>query len=144
MSFSYTFQTRWADMDPNQHLRHTAYNDYAAQVRVNLFTDFDLPISTLMEMGIGPVLFREDTRFVREVRLNEKIKVTCSLAGMKQNGVQWHFFHQFYKEDGKVAATIRVEGAWLDLHRRKLKAPPADLLKIMKDKMPRSKDFKWL
>jgi len=52
---SYTFQTRWADMDPNGHLRHTAYNDYAAQVRINFLNEFDLPIHKLLQMGIGPI-----------------------------------------------------------------------------------------
>lgn len=31
------FQVIWADMDPNRHMRHTAYNDYAAQLRVSFF-----------------------------------------------------------------------------------------------------------
>ena len=29
MTFSKNFEPIWADMDPNQHMRHTAYNNYA-------------------------------------------------------------------------------------------------------------------
>jgi acyl-CoA thioester hydrolase len=34
MKFQITFNTKWSDFDPNRHMRHTAYNDYAAEVRV--------------------------------------------------------------------------------------------------------------
>ena len=35
--------------------------------------------------------------------------------------------HTLYKADGRVAATVTVDGAWLDLDRRKLAVPPPDL-----------------
>ena len=38
MSFQVTFATKWSDFDPNRHMRHTAYNEYAAEVRVRYFT----------------------------------------------------------------------------------------------------------
>jgi len=140
----YTFQTRWADMDPNGHLRHTAYNDYAAQVRINFLDEFDLPIHKLLQMGIGPILFREDTRFFKEIRLNESITINCRLMAMKKDGVRWHFFHEFFKKDDELAATILVEGAWLDLAKRKLGTLPKDMVESMKEKMPRTEDFHWL
>lgn len=28
------FEVKWADLDPNRHMRHSAYNDYAAHMRV--------------------------------------------------------------------------------------------------------------
>lgn len=144
MGKSYTFQTRWADMDPNQHLRHTAFNDYAVQVRINLFDEYDLSIHKLLQMGIGPVLFREDARFLKEVRLNEFITVNCQLSAMKKNGIRWHFFHEFYKKDKELAATVKVEGAWLDLSKRKLTVPPPEVFEVMEKEMPRTKDFYWL
>ena len=36
--------------------------------------------------------------------------------------------HTIYKADGRVAATVTVDGAWLDLDRRKLTVPPAELV----------------
>ena len=29
------FDVRWADLDPNQHVRHTAYADYGTHVRMS-------------------------------------------------------------------------------------------------------------
>ncbi|MEJ7660540.1 MAG: hypothetical protein WKG07_13460 [Hymenobacter sp.] len=39
--------------------------------------------------------------------------------------------HTIYKADGRVAATVEVDGAWLDLDRRKLTAPPAELAQAL-------------
>jgi len=33
MSFKVTFASKWSDFDPNRHMRHTANNVYAAEVR---------------------------------------------------------------------------------------------------------------
>ncbi len=131
-------------MDPNQHLRHSAYNDYAAQVRVNSFSDYKLSISRLLQLGIGPILFREDTHFLKEIRLSEEIQIDCRLTAMKESGVRWHILHEFFKADDTLAATILVEGAWLDLSKRKLAAVPDELLEVMKDQFPRTDDFIWL
>lgn len=131
-------------MDPNKHLRHTAYNDYAAQVRVNFFSEFDMSISNLLDQNIGPVIFREDTHFLKEVGLNESIKVDCCLAAMSRDAKKWHFFHQIFNDNRLIAATIKVEGAWLDLKKRRLASPPAKIGDIMTKEMPRTKDFFWL
>jgi acyl-CoA thioester hydrolase len=60
MTYKVTFKTRWADFDPNNHMRHTAYNDYAAETRVRFFNDNDLSLSALNKQDIGPVLFSEN------------------------------------------------------------------------------------
>ena len=66
---TYTFRVRWADLDPNGHMRHTAYNDYCAQARLMYFEDISMPFDKLIKMGVGPILFREDTRFFKETFL---------------------------------------------------------------------------
>ena len=53
------FDVRWADIDANSHMRHSAYYDYAAHLRVQLLKSIGMDIMTLSKLGIGPVLFRE-------------------------------------------------------------------------------------
>ena len=45
--------------------------------------------------------------------------------------------------DGKLAARITSEGGWLDLAKRKLIAPPEDLLKALQA-MPPAAEFERL
>ena len=61
MSFKVTFLTKWADFDPNRHMRHTAYNDYASEVRVRYFREQNFSIEDFTKHNIGPILFTEET-----------------------------------------------------------------------------------
>jgi len=136
-----TYETLWADMDPNRHMRHTAYNDYAAQVRVSFMAEHGLGIDMMEKLHIGPVLFREETRFLKEVRIGETIRVDVRLAGMSTDGERWKMVHQVFKQNGKIAALITVEGAWINMLSRKLTPPPDDILKYF-DELDRTNDYK--
>ena len=48
--------------------------------------------------------------------------------------------HDVVRSDGKTAATVRVEGGWLDLATRKLVAPPEEIRGLL-DRLPRTDDF---
>lgn len=128
MTYSKTFTVRWADMDPNVHMRHSAYTDYAAQVRLDFLADQGFPMHRFAELGLGPILFREDTRFLKEIHLSETIRVTAELGGLSADGSRWRIIHTIYKADGREAAVVAVDGAWLDLKLRKLTVPPAELI----------------
>ncbi len=136
-----TYETLWADMDPNRHMRHTAYNDYAAQVRVAFMAENGMGLDTMEKLHIGPVLFREETRFLKEVRMGETIKVDMCLAGMSKDGERWKMVHHVYKQNDKLAAIITVEGAWIDMITRKLTPPPADLL-VCFDNLEKTDDYR--
>ncbi|MCC2545223.1 thioesterase family protein [Hymenobacter sp. BT175] len=131
MEYSKTFTVRWADLDPNVHMRHSAYTDYAAQVRLEFLADHGLPMKRLAELALGPILFREDTRFLKEIGISEAIRVTGELGGLNEDGSRWRIIHTIYKQDGRVAATVTVDGAWLDLRTRKLTVPPAEAVEAM-------------
>ena len=141
--FIQTLQTRWADMDPSGHMRHSAYNDYAAHSRVGLFSDRGFPMNKLLSLGIGPVLFHEATDFLRELKLLETFTVDCELKAMRKNGKIWMIQHHFKKESGDISAIVNVRGGWLDLKQRKIVAPPEGLLSAT-EAFPRADDFEWL
>ena len=122
-----TYRTRWADMDPNGHMRHSAYADYAADQRVVLLASWGYGVARFAQLRLGPILFREETRFVKEVGIGEEIRVDGRLASVADDGSRWTIVHTLYKADGRVAATVTVDGAWLDLDRRKLTVPPPEL-----------------
>ena len=69
MSFKVRFVTRWADFDPNNHMRHSAYADYAAEARVRLFNENGLSLIQFNKLAIGPVLFKESTNFRRDLQV---------------------------------------------------------------------------
>lgn len=142
-AYTKQFHVRWADCDFNGHMRHSAFNDYGAHLRVSMFTDFGLPIEKLMSEEMGPVLFREETKFYKELRLNQAFKVDCEIISMRRNGKIWSMHHHFYTADNHLAAEITVDGAWMSLIKRKVVTPPAEYVEFIY-KFPRSKEFVWL
>src|SRR5690606_21030279 len=113
---------------------------YAAQVRVSFFTDHGFPIDEFVKLQIGPILFREETQFLKEVGMNEIITIDIAISGMREDGSRWKIVHQIFKANREKAAIITVEGAWMDLIRRKLVAPP-ETLQHMISKLPKTENF---
>ena len=141
MSFQVTFATKWSDFDPNRHMRHTAYNDYAAEVRVRYFAKYNFSIHEFTKHNLGPILFTEETSFRKEIHLGENITVNLKLQGLSKNNERWKIIHEVFNEAGKLSAVIKVYGAWIDLEKRKLTVPPEET-QAMFDFAEKSDDFK--
>lgn len=141
--YARAFHVRWADCDFNGHMRHSAFNDYAAHIRVSMFTEYGLPIDRLMSMRLGPILFREETKFFKELRLNEPFTVDCEVTSMRHNGKIWAMRHGFYNDQQILSAELIVEGSWIDLDKRKTATPSKEIFSLL-DTFPRSDDFAWL
>jgi acyl-CoA thioester hydrolase len=133
MDSSLTYHVRWAEMDPNGHMRHSAYADFAADQRVAFLGQKGFDLRKFAELRLGPILFREETKFLKEVHLGEAIRVDGRVASLSEDGSRWTIVHTLYKADGRVAATVTVDGAWLDLDKRKLRLPPPELADIMRE-----------
>lgn len=141
MNFEVNFKTKWSDFDPNRHMRHTAYNDYAAEVRVRFFQEHGLSINEFAKLNIGPILFKEETSFLKEIHIGENITVKMELEGVSKGIERWRFNHQIFNQEGKLSAEIKVYGAWIDLLKRKLTVPPAEFVKIFED-LQKTSNFK--
>ena len=107
-------------------MRHTAYNDYAAEVRVRYFAKNNFSIDEFTRHNLGPILFKEETSFRKEIHLGENITVNLKLQGLSENNERWKLIHEVYNEAGKLSAIIKVYGAWIDLTKRKLRIPPVE------------------
>jgi acyl-CoA thioester hydrolase len=134
-------QVIWAQVDANRHLRHSAYADFAAQARLIMLEKVGLPASLLEELMIGPILFREELIYLREVRLNDVVRVSCELMRSRTDGSRWSIRHELFRSDNVKAALVSVDGAWIDLKHRKLTALPTNLAERFM-RIPRSQDFR--
>jgi acyl-CoA thioester hydrolase len=134
------YEIRWVDLDPNGHMRHSAYLDYGAQIRLGFLAEHGLDMARMAKLGIGPVLFREEIRYTAEIRGGENIRVALELTGVSRNRRHWRMRHRILKVDGKEAAVIEVQGAWLDLRARRITEPPEEVMAMVED-MPRAADF---
>lgn len=136
-------QIRWSDIDANRHLRHSVYYDYAAAMRVTFLTNGGLNSEKMEAFQIGPVLFREEALFKREVRLEDEITIDVEIVKTMPDFSRWSLRHNITKKDGTLAAVINIDGAWIDLQKRKLAIPNEFIQKIF-ETFPKAPDFEWI
>jgi acyl-CoA thioester hydrolase len=140
MNVFFEGQVLWAQLDVNQHMRHSAYADFAAQARLNMLESIGLKLTKLFEFKIGPVLFKEELIYLREIGINEHITVTCEIIKSRPDGSRWSIRHELYRSDGVKASVITVDGAWMDTTKRKLTVLPPELSQLF-IKAPKSSDY---
>ena len=143
MTFELEFNTKWSDFDPNRHMRHTAYNDYAAEARIRYFAHAGHPVDELAKDHIGPILFEEFTSFKKEIQTGQSVTVNCKLLGLSEDKRKWKIRHEILNSNGQLSAVIEVFGAWIDLEKRKLRTLP-ESYKDLLDGMDKTEDFKVL
>ena len=139
-TFSKQLSFRWSDLDPNFHLRHSAYYDFGAQHRVELLEQLGLTLLVMQKEHIGPILFREECVFRREIKLSDVIIMKTKMAKMKADASRWSIIHEFYKEE-VLCAVITVDGAWMDTKLRKLATPTPQIVVDTLTAFPKSDDF---
>ena len=141
-AFKQEFHVRWSDLDPNMHMRHTAYADLCAATRFNFLNSLGFTMKKFAEIKIGPIIFNENINYLAEVLPGDKVTVNVRMAGVSKDGRKWEMFHEIFRNtDNKLAATLSIKGAWFDIAKRKVTFPPADLEKTI-DSLPKTDDFK--
>jgi acyl-CoA thioester hydrolase len=141
-AFNQRIGLRWADLDPNGHVRHSVYYDWGAMARIAYLEGHGVGLAWMAGNAIGPILFREEARFLREVRFGDQLDIDVQLAAASADGRKWRMRHRIVR-GADVVATIEVDGAWLDLRARKIVAPPGDLVAAFAD-ITRTEDFSVL
>lgn len=142
-AFTTVCEVRWADLDPLGHARHTAFMDWATHSRIVAFATQGITTGRFQELGVGPVIFREEADYLREVSGEDRITVSFEfIAG----SIDWKHFrirHLLTRQDGVHCATVVVRGAWLNLGARKVVVPPEPIARACAA-LPRSADFEVL
>lgn len=132
---------RWADIDANHHVRHSAYYDFGAQHRIDILTQLGLSLEIMKDAGIGPVLFREECVFKREIMLTDIITISTTLLKLKKDGSRFSIRHELIRADQTLCAIITVDGAWIDIARRKLVSPIPAVVTNVFSSFPKAEDF---
>lgn len=134
--FTKEIQVRWSDVDQNRHVRHSAYYDYCAFTRISFITSTGFDASKLEAEAIGPILFKEECTFLREIKPDDVVTVNIKKGEMAPDGSKWTIHHEIFNGAGVKAAHVTVYGAWMDLHKRKLTAPPKEIAEGFNQLLP--------
>ena len=140
-NFIKNIEVRWSDLDPNFHVLHSKYYDFGAYCRMAFLVENGLSPATMLEFKIGPILFREECIFKREIFFGEKVTVNVKVDKVTADFGRWTMVHEIYKNDETLAAIITADGAWLNTSIRKLTVPPAVVISLF-EIAPKTRSFK--
>ena len=140
-NFIKNIEVRWSDLDPNFHVLHSKYYDFGAYCRMAFLVENGLSPSIMVEHKIGPILFREECVFKREIFFGDKVTVNVKVDKVTADFGRWTMTHEIYKNDETLAAIITADGAWLNTSIRKLTVPPAVVISLF-EIAPKTASFK--
>lgn len=141
-SFIKSIEVRWSDLDPNYHVRHSVYYDYGAYCRICFLNDHGVNTAFFTAHHFGPILFREECIFRREIKLDDVVTIDLQLVKSKTDFSRWTIQHTINRNND-YAATLLMDGAWIDTQKRKLTIPPG-LAQTTFENMPRTETFEWI
>lgn len=134
--FSKAVSIRWSDLDPNYHVRHSAYYDWGAQQRVEVLNNLGLSLKVMQENHFGPILFREECVFRKEIHMHDEVTISLSIKSIAEDGSRWTMQHVLTNQKGELCATITIDGAWIDTEKRKLANPTPEMVMETMKKFP--------
>ena len=136
-------QVRWADLDPNFHLRHSVYYDWGAMCRIEYLNKAGLSLKRMQQLQIGPIILREECIFKKEIRPDDVVTIDINLIKAKKDYSRFTIRHKIKKEPGIISAILTVDIAWLNGLTRRLAVLPQEDIKLL-EHGPFADDFQWL
>lgn len=130
-SFEINLEVRWADADPNRHVRHSAYYDYGAHARIRYFQLHGFTTKKLEELKLGPIIFKEECSFIKELHPDDQITINILKGAINDDASRWVLHHEIFNQHGDKCAQISTQGAWIDLQARKLSHPPSEIAQAL-------------
>ena len=141
--FEKTFHVGWAHVDFNGHLGNTSFLNLAVDVRMFFFAENGFPVSEFQRLRFGPVIMKDEITYFKEMYMLDKIRITFQTAGLSEDATRFRLRNDFFREDGKLAASLTTTGGWLGFETRKLVVPPKKLANAMRN-LARTEDFEVL
>ena len=141
--FILPIQVRWSDMDPNFHLRHSVYYDWGAMCRVAYLDEAGLTLKRMQQLQIGPIIFREECIFRREILMGDPVTIDMKLLKAKRDFSRFTIVHTIKKNPETIAAVLTVDIAWINGVTRKLAVLQEEDRRLL-DNGHLAVDFQWL
>ena len=138
--YSKKMEIRWADLDPNFHVLHSKYYDFGAYCRMAFLTEHGITPAVMIENNIGPMIFREECIFKKEIKFGDELEVFLKLSKCNDDSSRWSMVHELWTNGDTLAAIITIDGAWLNTKIRKLAKAP-EVYKVGLNLIPRTEDF---
>ena len=120
MLHSHDIKARFYELDPYNHLNHSAYVQYFEVARIELLESVGYGMSELAELGFHIVVTGISTRFLAPARSGDTVTVDTEVAEIKRVMARWR---QRIRRGDEVLATQVVDAAFTRTNGRPTRAP---------------------
>ncbi len=118
---SYSMVVRKAHIDTFGHVNNASYLEILEEARWKMISDKGYGLETVRKIGQGPVILEVHLKFLREIRLDEKLDIQTELLEYKKKIGKLRQI--IIKENKEIAAEAVFTFGLFDLKARKLIAP---------------------
>ncbi len=113
-------RVRFYELDPYNHVNHTAYLGYFEAARVEALAAAGFGLDTMQASGYQIVLVEITARFLRPATLHEVLTIDTEVVEIARSTSRWH--QEMYR-GGELIASLDVKAACTDLNGRPVRAP---------------------
>jgi YbgC/YbaW family acyl-CoA thioester hydrolase len=126
MVFEYEVLIRESHLDTYGHVNNAVYLTLFEEARWEIITQRGYGFKKVHETKQGPIVLEIHMKFLKELTLREKIKIT--LEAVSYNGKISQFRQTMVKSDGSTACELLCTAGFFDLKARKLILPTQEWL----------------
>jgi acyl-CoA thioester hydrolase len=120
MAHQYEVRVRFYELDPYEHVNHTAYFGYFEAGRVEALAAAGYGLDVMKKAGFQIVLVEVHARFLMSATLHQTLIVTTEVAEIARASSRWH---QEMNRDDDLIATLDVKAAFTNLEGRPTRPP---------------------
>ncbi|NND01775.1 MAG: acyl-CoA thioesterase [Acidimicrobiia bacterium] len=120
MMHSHDIKVRFYELDPYNHLNHSAYVQYFEVARIELLEEVGYGMPRMAELGFHIVVTGIETRFLASAKAGDTVTVETEVGQVKRVTAQWR---QRIRRSEEVLATQIVDAAFTRPGGRPTRAP---------------------
>lgn len=113
-------RVRFYELDPYNHVNHTAYLGYFEAARVEALAEAGYGLDVMKKAGFQIVLVEVTARFVKPATLHETLTIYTKVVEIARSTSRWH---QDMLRGQDLIATLDVRAAFTDSAGKPVRAP---------------------
>ncbi len=121
MISSYELLIREHHLDSYGHVNNATYLTLFEEARWEISTQRGYGYQKVHDTGFGPVILEVQMKFLKELKLREKIRITLELVS--QEGKITQLAQKMINENGDVACELKLVAGLFNLRERRLVLP---------------------
>ena len=130
--FECRIKVRWNEMDSNGHVNNMYYQSYFDQARIEVFEKVGLDMEEMRERGIGPVIYKTELDYKKELKHPDTAIITSSIEVFKKTrGIIHQIIHS--GRSGEEVCVARFHGMFMNLKRMRPQVFPEQILLALRE-----------